>query len=424
MQHEKANDVTGQTQRENIFMILVGVVAITLPFKAIYNSVACGLLFLFWLMVMRKDFSKPRLFYVLLQSLPFWLALVGLLYSSDTGEGWFRTQQKSLLLLLPLVVGTARIEPEKMQRWSLSLFIVATFLACSFCLFDAVRWWWVTDSTELFFAHGLVEQIDLYTYIMALLCLASGVVLASAQLGYLNLHVRLMSRTVCIILCVFFSLFIFLLSVKQIIIIWLLVAVLGSGLVISRKFRWIMIVIAFATSGFATYFVPTLREKVTEVLSREHVPLDQDASLGRNWNGVALREAIWRCAWDAIRQEFWFGYGTGDSQAALQNAYEKRMFYFASRYNTFNTHNQYLQTWVGHGALGLTVWLVGLGWLCYANRANRVLAVMLGCLALSMVTESMLETNKGNLVMAFLVPFLLLSGSQTSTGDNRLQTAL
>ncbi|GAC1705506.1 MAG: hypothetical protein NVS9B7_11260 [Flavisolibacter sp.] len=73
--------------------------------------------------------------------------------------------------------------------------------------------------------------------------------------------------------------------------------------------------------------------------SKETIQLDKDASLGRAWGGKQIRTAIWKCSQDIIRRHFISGVGIGDVQDSLQAAYEKRKFYFASRYNKYNTHN-------------------------------------------------------------------------------------
>ena len=154
--------------------------------------------------------------------------------------------------------------------------------------------------------------------------------------------------------------------------------------------------------------IPTLKTKAEEVISGKEntIPLDQDASLGRTWNGIAMRKAVWTCSLDAIKKNFWLGVGTGDGQDELQSAYEKRQFYFASRHNRFNTHNQYLQTLVNFGLIGFTIWMISL-WFLYQHYKSSPLAIyLLGCLMFSMLTESMLETNKGVLSMAFVLTVL------------------
>lgn len=410
--------------KQKVFLFLVSVVAVTLPFKAIYNSVACLVLFMFWLTSMPKYLGRPRLVAVALQSVLLWLALLGMLYTSDLEEGWFRTQQKALLLLLPLTIGTADIPVRLLHRWSLSAFVLATLAACLFCLVDGFRWWWLHNSTERFFAHGLVEQIDLYTYIMALLCLVSIVFLTASLQKKLELVPLLSNRHLVIFLLIFFTAFIFLLSVKQVVIAWFLLTLVGGWQWVPGKLRWAVVGGAILILVLATWLVPAWQEKVREVMDRDRIQLDQDSSLGRNWNGIALREAIWACAWDAIRQRPWLGAGTGDGQQALQEAYEARKFYFASRYNRFNAHNQYLQTGVVHGIPGLTMWVLALGMLFYLNRSNSVFTVVLGCLCFCMLTESMMETNKGVLLVAFIVSVLSIPVNNTSQEPSEHKHAL
>ena len=335
-----------------------------------------------------------------------------MLYTSDLDEGFFRTQQKALLLLLPLAIGTADIAAREIQRWSLSAFVSSTIGACLFCLADGFHWWWLHGSTERFFAHGLVEQIDLYTYIMALLCLVSIIILAATLQRRISMIPLLSNRYVVILLLIFLSAFIFLLSVKQIVIAWFLLITLGGWQLLPGKLRWAVVTSAILFLVLATWLVPAWREKVMEVKDRDRIQLDQDSSLGRNWSGIALREAIWQCAWDAIRARPWTGAGTGDGQQVLQEAYESRKFYFASQYNRFNAHNQYLQTGVVHGLLGLLVWLFAIGVLFYLSRSDWLFVSVLACLCFSMLTESMLETNKGVLITAFLLPILTLTSGK------------
>ena len=222
----------------------------------------------------------------------------------------------------------------------------------------------------------------------------------------------LSNRYVVILLLIFLSAFIFLLSVKQIVIAWFLLITLGGWQLLPGKLRWAVVTSAILFLVLATWLVPAWREKVMEVKDRDRIQLDQDSSLGRNWSGIALREAIWQCAWDAIRARPWTGAGTGDGQQVLQEAYESRKFYFASQYNRFNAHNQYLQTGVVHGLLGLLVWLFAIGVLFYLSRSDWLFVSVLACLCFSMLTESMLETNKGVLITAFLLPILTLTSGK------------
>jgi O-antigen ligase len=139
-------------------------------------------------------------------------------------------------------------------------------------------------------------------------------------------------------------------------------------------------------------------KELTNFSETNKIPLDQDSSLGKSWGGWQLREAIWKCTWDIIKQHPVLGVGTGDTQDSLQAAYERRKFYFASRYNRYNTHNQYLQETVTHGFLGLSVFLFSLIMPFFAKIATedkRVYYLFIFCFAFICLTDTPLELNKG-----------------------------
>jgi O-antigen ligase len=91
-------------------------------------------------------------------------------------------------------------------------------------------------------------------------------------------------------------------------------------------------------------------------------------------------------------------------QAALQQAYENRKFYFASRYNTYNAHNQYIQTTIAYGLVGLSIFVMAVFapvFLCYQQKRNTFYLIFLLCFAFVCVTESILELNKGIIWYSF-----------------------
>lgn len=391
---------------KNAFLVLSIALAFSIPFKAIYNSISCIALLIFWIFFMRKSFDSPRLKIVLGISILFWIALIGMVYTQNFEEGLFRLQQKSLLLLLPTIFITISIDWKNEFKWIVSFFILGVLTACFVCLMNASVHLILYNGYERFFSHDLTSFIDLYPYIMSMLCLASILILAEVGLGRLNIYWFNNSRVVLIGLILFFSIFIFLLSVKQVIIAWLGFTIVYSIRTINNKITAIVIaIIGFLIVSTSISFIPTLKAKLDEIVSGKEntIPLDQDASLGRGWNGIAMRKAVWLCSIDAINQSPWIGVGTGDGQDALQIVYENRQFYFASRFNRFNTHNQYLQVIVNYGFLGVFLWIVSLFYLLKVNRSNWLVIALIFIFVFAMLTESMLETNKGVVLMAFLL---------------------
>ncbi len=107
---------------------------------------------------------------------------------------------------------------------------------------------------------------------------------------------------------------------------------------------------------------------------------------------------------DILKENWLTGVGVGDSQDELQIAYEKRQFYFASRYNKYNAHNQYIQQAIASGIAGLIVFLACiLAPLLYfiGQRDKLIYILFLFCFAFICITESVLETSKGVIWYSF-----------------------
>lgn len=388
---------------EKIFLYMASAIAFSIPFKPSFNSALSITLLVFWLLFMEKKFERQRIRILILISTLFWIALVGMLTTQNSEEGWFRIQQKSLLIIFPLVFGTIAINWQNQLKWIVSFFMAGVILACLICLCGAIKYWILFNDTQRFFEHGLVESVVFYPYIMALLCLMSILVITEAYMGNLKLHAWLHNRTTIFSLIFSLSVFILLLSVKQIIILWIIFFIFYSVRIPKSRTIVVLILLLCLLTVLSIFYLPRLREKIDEItdFKENSIPLDEDSSLGRNWNGVAVRKAIWICAFDVIQNNLFFGVGTGDGHDALQASYEKRQFYFASRYNRYNAHNQFIQVLVTFGIIGFSLWLGSLFLLFIKLKSNRLVVGLLGCLMFAMITESMLETNKGSLLMAF-----------------------
>lgn len=393
--------------------------AATIPLPAAFNSVTSILLLLFWLFFLPKKWELASMKTILLLSFLFWISLAGMIYTQNFEEGIFRIQQKLLLLVYPLVLGTVAWNWQPSRQQIAAAFVITVFVACVYSLFYATVYAVQHQNTTYFFSHPLAGSLDFYPYVLALLCLASVLILTESFLQHQGLPDFFLRPAPFFSLLLFFSFYLFLLSVIQILLAGVIIAVVYIFR-LSRK-RQLLLAWLLALASLASAFifwVPSLHTKVNDLLNGKQntIPLDRDASLGFiAWNGMAMRKAVWTCTLDAIRINPLLGVGTGDGQDELQQAYEKRQFYFASRYNRFNTHNQYLQTVVNFGLIGLAAWVVSLV-LLFRNLTGHWLAQYLLAVCLfAMLTESMLETNKGILAVAFLLSVFSLPGlRQTS----------
>jgi len=167
-----------------------------------------------------------------------------------------------------------------------------------------------------------------------------------------------------------------------------------------RKFRWWM------TVGLAfLILLPWLLIQTNSVnRSRvsEMVDLQADHTSNR-WGGRSLRVAKWKNTLECYAENPILGTGAGDFQTELNKVY-RRNGLETGYINQFNSHNQYLQTLATLGPLGFFLLLLGLLsglWCSWNNQKWEALMVFVIILS-SMLTESMLERQKGLYIVGLL----------------------
>lgn len=121
-----------------------------------------------------------------------------------------------------------------------------------------------------------------------------------------------------------------------------------------------------------------------------------------------VRELIWKGSWMQIAKSPIIGYGAGDTQDMLIEAY-KTLDYNHGVKKKQNCHNQYLQILMTAGIIGL---LVFLAWLLLSFRSawlaqNYLFCIFVAIFALNILTESMLERQQGTYFVAFFGSLLL-----------------
>jgi O-antigen ligase len=166
------------------------------------------------------------------------------------------------------------------------------------------------------------------------------------------------------------------------------------------KFRW-----SIAGGLAMLMLIPFLLIQVNAVnRSRvgEMVDLQADHSTNR-WGGRSLRIAKWKNTLECYAANPVLGTGAGDFQTELDSVY--RLNRLESGFiNRFNSHNQYLQTLATLGPVGLLLLLSSLLfplWRAWQQHQWESLMIFM-ILLLSMLTESMLERQKGLYIVGLL----------------------
>ncbi|EKF54424.1 O-antigen polymerase [Galbibacter marinus] len=128
------------------------------------------------------------------------------------------------------------------------------------------------------------------------------------------------------------------------------------------------------------------------------------------------RWLTWKAAIMAIEEAPLLGYGIGDAKDVLVAKYKE----LGSEYQNhakhrYNAHNQFLQTWLETGVIGIFILLFVFTWLAfYMRRSSNEFAVFLA-LFIALMFESMLVRFNGIVFFSIIVPLLLKKKSILSS---------
>ncbi|RYY39143.1 MAG: O-antigen ligase domain-containing protein [Chitinophagaceae bacterium] len=166
---------------------------------------------------------------------------------------------------------------------------------------------------------------------------------------------------------------------------------------------------------------------VLSLLLLQHVPslyqrfvLEMATDLGTQ-RGAGLasdpRGHRWELALQLVREAPAWGHGSGSEVPLLRERYFQNGLY-DSYLNSLNAHNQYISLLIRHGVIGLLCWLATLAVL--ARRAYLRKDILLGCflllMAVSGLSENILDVNKGIFFYAFFLSVLGIRGKNIQSG--------
>jgi O-antigen ligase len=363
------------------------------------------LLFLTWILFSKKNFAlsstKTRLM-ILFVSL-YVIYILGLTYTNDVISSLSTFEAKSAILFFPLIFGTTTILDRSLLEKITTHFLIAVIISCIAGLINGTYNYFQAGSLELLTGKGILFFSDFRPFLLGLFYLTA-IIIAFEKIKSWAGRLKYFFYVYVFLL----SIAIFLLSIRMLIAFWffiLIYYIMKSSKSIQRKILFAAIPLLIII--ISAFTIPSVKNQWNEFFdrtSKSNIVLDQDSSLGRDWGGKALRFAIWKCSADILLAHWLIGVGTGDVQDSLQQAYENRKFYFASRYNRYNAHNQYIQIGLATGLPGLLIFLSCILyplWHYKRKFTSNIYLLFLLFFSFICFSESVLEANKGVIWYSF-----------------------
>ena len=175
---------------------------------------------------------------------------------------------------------------------------------------------------------------------------------------------------------------------------------------------FILVVLGILIIGvISIFYIQPIKERSTEILT-----IFNDES---KENSTNIRKTIYECSFRALDEHWVTGVGFQNVQFQLDACY----FYKNPKLMGFNTHNEYLNVWIGKGILGFSLFIgiIILG-LAKGIKEKHVFYFFL-IVSLFFLTESILQRQLGQMFyVLFICVYAFRSDNRLINNDKQLES--
>lgn len=330
----------------------------------------------------------------------------GMLYTKNLDYGLFDLEVKMSLFIFPVIMSTIRkdVLSIAVARKVLWAFVFGVLTSIGICYGQAVYQYFMTDSLTVFYYSSLSPLIH-PSYMAMYVCFAIAILMYFFSKGLVKGNIQ---KAMVLFLVFLFELFVIMLSSKAGILGLAILLALFSGYIFFGERRLVrgLVVSSVLAISFVVLFVsfPVSAERFEETrsaieqanINAEEIP----SSSGE-------RLLIWWYSFEITNNSLLAGVGTGDVKDKLLDKYSEKQMYNALGLE-LNAHNQYLQTTLSLGIIGLVVLMLNLVLpaIYGIEQKHYLMLIFLVLLAFNFLFESMLETQAGVVFYAFFNAYL------------------
>ncbi len=386
--------------------------ALTLPFSLKFSNIL--LVTSAALLIFRKGYlhdlrKNSRNSILLSLTALFVIYAISILWSSNKSYGGFILEKHLSLLLVPLAVIPALSCIRPHIRHILSCFVTGVLLSFSWLFYQYFTTYNTTTDLSYFFRETAVQYVQLHPSYLAMYTVFAFAIIAFK----LSLTGSGFSKALLFITLLILFVLILMTGARMPLLALLIITfAMATGVLLKVRYGWLFSLGLLTLIGFVGYFslrTPLLKSRISEISNTAFKP-----PVDIHFNSVNLRIAQLLCSKEIISQHWLTGVGAGDAQESLNNCYQQHSWSPALYERSYNAHNQYLQTWLSSGIVGLLVLLFILLAPLWQGT-NRLHMILIVLFAICCLTESMLEKNKG---IVFFVFFTTLLSQTFPFSDN------
>lgn len=413
------------SKREKIFFqinyLLLALACVSIPWTIYLLLPIMILLFINWLAECnfkvkfhRMVENKTLPFFILSVGF-FFLNVIGLLYSVNKSFAWSNLECKMWFLGIPIVILTAnpllltRKKIEKLFYLFLFSCLIVVVINFVWSLVDYIK---TGDSWHLVYYNltHLLPSRPMHPSYLALYATFSSF-FAFYQLYYHSQSLKKIVKIILWISIVFFALLIFFLQSKAGILTYYFLLILMVVIFINQKRkRWglsvVTVVLMIGIGYLLLQITPHGRMKAafnelshnieTEIADPEYVP-----------QSSGQRLMAWENSWEVIKNNFFFGVGTGDAMDKLMIEYQEKGLKTVLQ-KELNAHNQFIQTTMALGIVGFLFLVLFLlyPFYCSIKEKDFLLFFFIMAVGINLLVESMFEVRAGSVFIPLFYSLL------------------
>ncbi|HVU99198.1 MAG TPA: O-antigen ligase family protein [Puia sp.] len=410
------------------FLVTLAVIGTTV-FSQYQENSWCIILFVLCRMVdggpvkaIRAAFRNP--FFLAILALVV-LDTIGLLFTHNRDAGSRLVEKEATLVAIALVLCGGKFADGGDYRRLMTGFCVILLAACFYCFTMAWNHYHRMPDKDIsvFFYHSLTRYIGQNAVFFTVYMIFGLLYLLYHPLAT-GPFPRWLRQSLQVLMVILFVVFILLLSSKLLLVV---TALLLANFILQRYIR-LQRYVNIALMGLLGMMLclwlvvsdNPIRDRYLD-LERGEISIVRQSTFDNNtmFNGASIRLLQWKYANEILREHHaWvFGVTGGDSQDLLNDKYRQAKLFMGvphtrqRGFTDYNFHNQYIETTVRSGLLGLAIFLYCCWLMIVLAERRRTAEAAFTVLTLLSIctTQSFLTLQHGVFAFAFMPLILLYS---------------
>jgi O-antigen ligase len=358
--------------------------------------------------------------------------LLGQLHAHNLHAGWNIVSKDATLVAIPFVLCSRPFADGESYKKIMTCCCLLLAAASCWCLIRACGYYMATRDIEVFFYHPLVRPISQNAIFYTVFILFGLLFLLSSDLGagIPGISPRAWKKLRLILILFFCGMVVLLASKLFLVTLLLILAYFLFRRYSFRQNRMILLGIGLTIVLLAALLLLTnnpIKKRYNDIIAANISMIEKEKfTPDVYFNGIQLRLLEWHFAFEILQEHhaYWWGVSAGDSQDILNQKYIDANMYLGSPgrkgkgFIGYNFHNQYIETLVRSGIIGLGVLLtlfgllIGIAWKRKTGQAFFTMLILL----IFFLPQSPLTMQHGVFLFCFF-PLLLLYSPEARNND-------